>query len=261
MKIEATKNDFHVSVCFSDKIIKDYYEIGIIIDKINEMINCIPKDDNNTTQNVVKIKEDSQNNVNSMHDKEHAVIKSNNDIYNIRKRLPNNVIDVASLDVKQAMTENALIRCPHCGQAHAAIIKQQDSNFYFMIRDFKDNEFKVLSEFDSSNLEEINRMYCPDSKEMRPQYFKDLRNFKTELRSDIDLVVDNDTEIICPVCQKRSSFLHWKKAWEEPSNYFEYSNICDICGNEMMIDINSSNRQDDGSMICVFCDKVIKEKT
>ena len=64
----------------------------------------------------------------------------------IRSRIPNNVINIEDLSLKQAVTENALVRCPNCGQAHALIVRD-NTGLYLMRKDYEKNEFVVISEY------------------------------------------------------------------------------------------------------------------
>ena len=51
-------------------------------------------------------------------------------------------------------------------------------------------------------------------------------------KDDKDFAVDNDTEIFCPVCHDSASFFNWKKAYDQPLNFFETESLCDACGGE-----------------------------
>lgn len=147
--------------------------------------------------------------------------------FGIRERIPNNVVDVEQLDVKQAVTENALVRCPYCGQAHALIV--QDSNkLYLMRKNYDKNEFQIVSE---AELSELNQLLCYENKYV--ECFKDLQNAPEVTWNDF--AVTNDSEIFCPVCHQGSSFMKWKDAWENPLHYFETDSICEICGGEVSI--------------------------
>ncbi len=160
------------------------------------------------------------------------------DDFNIRQRLPNNLVDVKDLDIKQAVTQKALVRCPECGQAHCLAVSS-GSKVYLMERDMEHDEFNIIAEFDSLNSEEFVDVCCkPDTD--RLAYFKDLQN--AEMMDHRDFTADNDTEVFCPVCCKSSKFFDWKKAFEEPLNYFETTELCDVCGGETVVKMHKKNK-------------------
>ena len=164
----------------------------------------------------------------------------------IRKRLPNNVVDIKDLTVKQAIRESALVRCPKCGQAHCLAVSS-GSRVYMMERQFSSNEFDIIAEFNSfEDLEFIN-MCCKEDTDKR-LYFQDLQSLKP--LADKDFVISNDIEIFCPVCHEFSSFEEWKDAFENPLKYFETEYLCDACGGEMSV----LKADDDGSIVYI-CNK------
>lgn len=152
-----------------------------------------------------------------------------NDEFRIRERIPNNVVDVQTLDVKQAVTEKALVRCPHCGQAHCLAVNA-GSKVYLMEKDLKENDFNIITEFDSLTSEDFANVCCnPDTD--RLAYFNDLQNVEPFIDNN-DFVVNNDSEVFCPVCCESDTFLNWKKAYETPLEFFETEHLCDVCGGE-----------------------------
>lgn len=166
------------------------------------------------------------------------------DSFNIRERLPNNVVDINNLTVEQAVTENSLVRCPHCGQAHCITINSGE-HIYFMARDYAANEFVIVAEFDSLNNTDFVDMCFKDGDDYL-QYYNAVREMPS--KEDVDFAVDNDTEIFCPVCHKSSSFLQWKSAFENPLKHFETDNICDACGGERI-------EKFVGKRKCMSCEK------
>lgn len=146
----------------------------------------------------------------------------------IRPRIPNNVVDINELTIEKAVTENALVRCPNCGQAHCLAVPS-GNHIYLMRRDFKDNEFGIIAELDSLNSEDFINVCCkPDTD--RKAYYQDLQNMS--FLYNTDFAVNNDTEIFCPVCCQSDTFFNWKDAYENPLNYFETEQLCDACGGE-----------------------------
>lgn len=146
----------------------------------------------------------------------------------IRPRIPNNVVDINDLSIEKAVTENALVRCPKCGQAHCLAVPS-GNHIYLMRRDFKDNEFGIIAEFDSLNSEDFVNVCCKPETD-RQAYYQDLQNMKFD--NNVDFIVNNDTEIFCPVCCNSNAFSLWKDAFENPLAYFETECLCDACGGE-----------------------------
>lgn len=150
------------------------------------------------------------------------------DDFKIRDRLPNNIVDVKELDIKQAVIEEALVRCPHCGQAHCLAVNA-GSKIYLMERNFNNNEFNIIAEFDSLTSNDFVNVCCkPDTN--RLDYFNDLQN--ALVINYEDFAANNDTEVFCPVCCQSDSFMNWKNAFENPLDYFETEHLCDVCGGE-----------------------------
>ena len=154
------------------------------------------------------------------------------DEFKIRERIPNNVVDVRTLNVKQAITEKALVRCPHCGQSHV-LAMVSGSNVYMMRKFYSatgnDDEFRTIAEFDSTKNKAFFNMCCKTETDKKA-YFEDIQ--KIGMLDDKDFTVTNDTEIFCPVCCQSDVFLNWKDAYEYPLNYFETEHLCDVCGGE-----------------------------
>lgn len=148
----------------------------------------------------------------------------------IRPRIPNNVVDINDLTIEKAVTENALVRCPYCGQAHCLVVPS-DNGVYLMRRDFNDNEFGIVAEFDTLEARDFVNMCCkPETN--RKAYYEDLQTMN--FFYDTDFAVDNNTEIFCPVCCHSNTFSSWKDAFENPLEYFETEHLCDACGGEKL---------------------------
>ncbi len=148
--------------------------------------------------------------------------------FNFRDRLPNNVVNVEDLTIEKAVTENSLVRCPSCGQAHC-LAANSGSRIYFMARNYIDNEYKIVSEYDSLN-DDLFLYACKREEDSFVDYYNNIRDLGSE--EDVDLVVDNDSEIFCPVCHESNSFEKWKIAYDKPLSFFETENLCDACGGE-----------------------------
>jgi predicted RNA-binding Zn-ribbon protein involved in translation (DUF1610 family) len=150
-----------------------------------------------------------------------------------RDRLPNNLVDVKDLDIKQAITENALVRCPHCGQSH--ILAVNAGNRIYVMRKFyayaAEDEFRIIFEFDSLTSKDFLGICCkPETN--RKAYFDDVQ--KMPMIDDKDFAINNDTEVFCPVCCQSDTFMNWKKAFDEPLTFFETEHLCDACGGEKL---------------------------
>lgn len=161
---------------------------------------------------------------------EEPAVSSVSEFPAIRKRLPNNVVDIKDLTVKQAIRESALVRCPKCGQAHCLAVSS-GSRVYMMERQFSSNEFGIIAEFDSLGSKDFVNMCCKEDTD-KQLYFKDLQALT--FKDDKDFAVNNDTEIFCPVCHESNTFETWKDAFENPLNYFETEHLCDACGGEKL---------------------------
>lgn len=153
----------------------------------------------------------------------------------IRERLPNSV-DIKDLDIKQAVKESALVRCPNCGQSHVLVVRAGNS-MYIMRKDYAKKEFVLILELeDGAGLSD---MVLKDGVSKK-DYFDDIQGIHP--MDDKDFAVDDDTEIFCPVCKKSSSFHSWKDAYENPLHYFETEHLCDACGGETVDKILSNKK-------------------
>lgn len=155
--------------------------------------------------------------------------------FGIRERIPNNTVDIEKLDIKQAVTENALVRCPKCGQAHSLIVKD-GKKLFLMRKNYDRKEFQIISE---AELSQINQLLCYENKFV--ECFEDLQNAKAI--EDKDFAVTNESELFCPVCHQSDTFINWKDAWENPLHFFETDNICEICGGEVSMSVKKDGHE------------------
>jgi hypothetical protein len=166
----------------------------------------------------------------------------------VRDRLPNtSIIDPATLDVKKAVTEKALVRCPHCGQAHCLAISA-GAKIYFMERDFDKNDFGIIAKFDSLTNKGFLVMCCKEDTN-KLLYFRDLQD--AALLTQEDFAATDETEIFCPVCHQSESFYEWKNAYINPLDYFETEHLCDACGGETVVKPDAVTKQK--SICCETC--------
>lgn len=231
MKIQISDKKVSVSVTgISERI--EPSELNSIASKMHDIIKAVNAYGNKSdcVQSPIKATPDTLDLVNKALSKEPAPVTAKQESPLIRPRIPNNIVDVKDLTIEKAVTENALVRCPSCGQAHCLVVPT-GNRFYMMRRDFKDNEFGIIAEFDSLNQKEFINMCCPDES-VRQAYYHDLQCIPFQYNTDF--AVNNDTEIFCPVCCKSSTFNFWKEAFEHPLEYFETEHLCDACGGEKL---------------------------
>lgn len=174
------------------------------------------------------------------------------DCFNIRERLPNNVIDPALLEINSTTKEKALVRCPHCGQAHVAVIVKADQENYLMVYNSGKKEFIFTSKgsLDANEVESLSLRIDKDTDQIDTYNLKYL--FYEDLQSLLDngeefpkdVVVYENTLIYCPVCKKEGFFTQWKEAYYNPLNYFETENPCIVCGGEMLSFVDKRNSKD-----------------
>lgn len=223
MKIQIEINDINVTVetpCYTDTII-ERNNVMNVCDKMCNVIEsvCKPDENTNTTENENQYQ---------------PVMPSKKDTMVIRPRIPNNVVDIKDLTIKEAVTEQALVRCPKCGQSHVLVVNSGNC-VCIMMRKFysstSSDEFRIIAEFDSLNNTDLINMCCKSETD-RKAYFEDIQNIK--MIDDKDFAVNNDTEIFCPVCCESDTFINWKNAFENPLDYFETEHLCDACGGEKL---------------------------
>lgn len=223
MKIQIEINDVNVTVetpCYADT----FLEKNNVMNVCGKMYNVI--------ESVCKLDE----NINTTEDKNQyqPVMPSKKDTMVIRPRIPNNVVDIKDLTIKEATTEQALVRCPKCGQSH--VLAVNSGNHIYVMRKLysctgKADEFRIIAEFDSLSSQDFINMCCNQDTD-RKAYFEDIQ--KVKIIDDKDFAVSNDTEIFCPVCCESDTFINWKNAFENPLNYFETEHLCDACGGEKL---------------------------
>ena len=154
-----------------------------------------------------------------------------------RDRLPNNVVDVKHMTIKQAVTEDALVRCPHCGQSHAVGVTD-NAKIYLMRKNYTKKEFEVVAEFELDG-DKFKQACCSDGM-LKKEYFTDLQKLMS-LDDIKDFYVKNDSELFCPVCHMSATFDKWKKAYDSPLDFFETEQLCDACGGEVVDKVVKGN--------------------
>ena len=159
-------------------------------------------------------------------------------------------VNLNNLNVEKAETKPFLLRCPNCGQCHTAILKLSDKENILLVR--HGDEFKYVSTVTGEDLEGLRLKEGMDIVD----YFNDLQSFKY---TEEDVVVDDTSNIYCPMCDSYQSAEEWIYAYEHPEKMFEYDKICDVCGGEMCQSIVEENGKD--NFICEKChsEKIFKE--
>lgn len=172
--------------------------------------------------------------------------------FNLRERLPNsNVVDIASLTVEKAVTENSLVRCPFCGQAHCLAVNS-GNHIYFMARNYDSNQFDIVSEYDSLT-NDLFLDICRKDLQGYLTYYDLIRQLP--FKENIDFAVENNTEIFCPVCHGSNPFIDWKDAFENPLKYFETESLCDACGGERIEKVTKKSKTENSKTVleCERC--------
>ena len=185
-----------------------------------------------------------------------------------RKRLPNlingepveepnievdssnlNVIDLKKINLTNAKTEKAMLRCPHCGQNDSIIafttsvdnVKNPTSDSieaYFM-RQEPSGEYQAIAEF--KKFSEINNMSIQKEKTPKNclEYHEDIKKIKvpSKLR-DKDIAVTSNCAIKCPICHEMESYKIWTDCYKDPLLFgFETEELCSICGSEVVSNV------------------------
>ena len=169
---------------------------------------------------------------------------SSNDRPVVRDRLPNQV-DLSELEIKRAVTEEPMIRCPGCGQSSTVIVVIKDDEEYYLLRKINKNgkdTFETVLKCD--NYEDVMKLYKP-SDASALDYYEDVTKIKIakNLRNT-DLNVSNDTRLICPLCLDNSVFSKWVEAFKHPLDFgFETEMLCDVCGEEAVETIDKDKNK------------------
>ena len=174
----------------------------------------------------------------------------------IRDRIPN-TIDMSELEIKKAVTEEPMIRCPHCGQSSVVIVDISNTERYMLRKTIKNGKetFETILLMEDDN--QLNNMIRKDDVD-KLDYYNDIvkiKPFKNVKDSDIN--VDNDTDLICPMCNQKFKFKSWVDAFKDPLSFgFESESPCDVCGGETVEAIDKDKN------ITIKCEKCgfIKKK-
>ena len=177
----------------------------------------------------------------------------------IRERIPNE-IDVSELNITKADTEQSMIRCPKCGQSSKAIVELNDGDSYYLRRQYsksKKEEFSAITKL--SGLQEIFNMCKPDDANII-DYHNDIMKIKIPSNlKDVDLCVDSNTIIRCPICKDQKNFSDWSKAFKYPLKYgFESDILCDVCGGEAVEIITKDGNKEIKCEHCKYSKSIVQ---
>lgn len=168
-----------------------------------------------------------------------TITRPDDSIPGMRRRIPNNVVDPSTLEFTRAVQEDALVRCPHCGQNHVIAVKS-GTDIYLMRMNYQKNNYEALVRIDSNDAKALtlvslhgNDKYS-DTDDRYKVYWEDIQKAVPAIE-DADFVADNETEVFCPVCGQSDTFRAWKECHCNPLDYFEYDHICSACGGEMSL--------------------------
>lgn len=155
----------------------------------------------------------------------------------IRNRIPNTV-DLGELTLSKLNTKNVLTRCPLCGQSYATIAKTGKHEWCYLRSNIKNNgdkELELLTVIEDESDLNLMVLQKEDTRENRIEYCKDIRDaVKNPEFDNKDVVINEDTILICPMCQEESTAKEWIDCYKDPLKFhFETDSLCEVCGGEL----------------------------
>lgn len=161
----------------------------------------------------------------------------------IRNRIPNQV-DLSELEIKKAVTEEPMIRCPHCGQSSKAIVRIGQTENYLLRMVTKGNKKTFETVLELTDEESVNNVLMPEGASVT-DYHNDIMKIKQSKKlKGTDLNVDNNTVIQCPCCREKETFSKWSEAFKYPLEFgFETETLCPICGGEAVKAIDENKNE------------------
>lgn len=161
----------------------------------------------------------------------------------VRDRIPNQ-IDLSELEIKKAVTEEPMIRCPHCGQASKVIVCLNDTENYLLRKVIKDKKKTFETVMLLEDQDAVNGICMPENANVL-DYHSDIMKIKQSKKlKGTDLNVANDTVLLCPCCKEKNRFSKWVDAFKNPLEFgFETENLCDICGGEAVKAIDENKHE------------------
>jgi uncharacterized C2H2 Zn-finger protein len=157
-----------------------------------------------------------------------------------------NVVNLKDYKIETAKTENVLVRCSECGQGYVAVFKDdaainKEQANVLLVR--HDNNFDVIGFFSD---EDIDNILKPEEASYT-DYYDDISHLEPIKDTNVNLTGEHF--LYCPICRSLKPFKKWIDAYRKPEDYFEYNNICDICGGEMTNNITKDGEE----LICEKC--------
>ena len=161
----------------------------------------------------------------------------------IRDRIPNQV-DLSTLEIKKAVTNEPMIRCPHCGQASKTIVCINDCENYLLRKITKNGKKTFETVMVLEDQEAIDNICMPEGANIT-DYHSDIMKIKQSKKlQNTDLNVSNETMLLCPCCKEKEPFSKWVDAFQHPLEFgFETETLCDICGGEAVKAIDENKHE------------------
>ena len=155
-----------------------------------------------------------------------------------------NIVDLNNYKIEQASTEDVLVRCPECGQDFVTVYIDPSScnDDVLLVRHGK--EFLVVDTVLDKDLAKVEK---PEGSSFK-DYYHDL--ICADTIKDTNVNLNGKCLLYCPICKNSHSFSDWLNAYIKPEEYFEYDNICDVCGGEMVEKITGENKSE---LVCDVC--------
>jgi DNA-directed RNA polymerase subunit RPC12/RpoP len=207
------------------------------LESVIKIINMF-KDSKESVQGIMS---DIAKNVSKI--KEEPVRKTKEDRPIVRDRIPNQV-DMSEIEIKKAVTEEPMIRCPNCGQSSKAIVHISPTENYLLRKVTCNNKktFETVLELTDEN--SINNILMPEGANIL-DYHSDIMKIKQNKKlKDTDLNVSNSTIIQCPCCNEKVPFAEWVDAFKNPLEHgFETELLCPVCGGEAVKAIDENKNE------------------
>lgn len=137
-------------------------------------------------------------------------------------------IDLSEMKDKMRLPRTSSdFRCPHCAQAFITRVSKQGRS-QWVFRDAA-SETPIGK---GINLEDIVIDSECTEQELKDKLI-DIYKGLDELTFEKNLLVYQDgQEGYCPVCNQSAPLVDWMDAYSSPLDFFEVSNLCDICGDK-----------------------------
>lgn len=184
-------------------------------------------------------------------------LTTNDDRPVIRDRIPNQV-DLSEYEIKQAVTQEPMIRCPNCGQSSKAIVCISYTENYLLRKVTKNNKKTFETVMLLEDEDAINNILKPKNA-TAIDYHNDIMKIKQSKKlKDTDLNVSNETKLQCPCCHSVNKFSKWVDAFKDPLSFgFETENLCEVCGKEAVKTIDENKKEIIQCEYCGYKDTIV----